>query len=61
MWRRRKARPRTSVNSKTGIMMAAASGTVTASAIKGTASEPKPVPNPLLLTPIKSTEGMATA
>ena len=42
-------------------MMAAASGTLTASAIKGTASEPKPVPKPLLLTPISKTDGMATA
>jgi len=50
-----------SVRKSTGIMMAAASGTVTASAMSGTAREPKPVPNPLLLTPISSTEGMATA
>ena len=38
-----------------------ASGTVTARAIMGTASEPKPAPKPLLLTPNSSTAGMATA
>ena len=36
-------------------MIAAACGTVTASAIKGTASEPKPAPKPLLLMPMSST------
>jgi hypothetical protein len=41
--------------------IAAACGTVTASAIKGTASEPKPAPKPLLLMPSSSTAGMATA
>ena len=45
----------------TGIKMAAASGTVTASAIMGTASEPNPAPKPLLLMPSKSTAGMVTA
>lgn len=37
------------------------SGTLTASAIMGTASEPKPAPKPLLLIPSSSTAGMATA
>ena len=36
-------------------------GTLTASAIMGTASEPNPAPKPLLLTPSSSTAGMATA
>ena len=40
---------------------AAACGTVTASAIMGTASEPKPAPKPLLLMPSSSTAGTATA
>ena len=44
-----------------GMKMAPACGTLTASAIRGTASEPKPAPKPLLLTPISSTAGMATA
>jgi hypothetical protein len=34
---------------------------VTASAISGTASEPKPAPKPLLLTPSSSTAGIETA
>ena len=41
--------------------MAAACGTVTAIAISGTASEPKPAPNPLLLIPSSRTAGIATA
>ncbi len=41
--------------------MAAASGTVTAIAIIGTASEPKPAPKPLLLTPSRMTAGTETA
>ena len=44
---------------KTGIKIAAAWGTVTASAIMGTAKEPKPAPKPLLLTPKSSTAGTA--
>ena len=53
--------PSRSITSSTGIRIAAACGTVTASAIIGTASAPKPAPNPLLLMPINSTAGMATA
>ncbi len=53
--------PIRSITSRMGIRMAAACGTVTASAIIGTASEPKPDPNPLLLMPSSSTAGMATA
>ena len=51
----------TSIRNNTGIKMAAASGTVTASAIMGTAKEPKPAPKPLLLTPNSSTAGIVTA
>jgi hypothetical protein len=53
--------PSTSMTSSTGIRIAAACGTVTASAIIGTASEPKPAPKPLLLMPSSSTAGSATA
>ena len=41
--------------------VAAACGTVTARAMRGTASEPKPAPKPLLLMPRSSTAGMAAA
>jgi hypothetical protein len=58
---RNAAMPSKSISSSTGIKMAAAWGTVTASAIIGTAREPKPAPKPLLLTPSSSTAGMATA
>jgi hypothetical protein len=53
--------PSTSMRNSTGIRIAAASGTLTASAIMGTASEPKPAPKPLLLIPSSSTAGMVTA
>ena len=53
--------PSRSITSSTGIRMAAACGTLTASAIMGTASEPKPAPKPLLLTPSSSTAGTVTA
>lgn len=53
--------PSKSISSSTGIKMAAACGTVMANAISGTASEPKPAPNPLLLMPSSSTAGTATA
>ena len=53
--------PSRSISSSKGIRMAAASGTVTASAIIGTASEPKPAPKPLLLMPSSNTAGTATA
>lgn len=49
------------MTSNSGIMMAAAWGTVTANAIIGTARAPKPEPNPLLLMPMSRTAGMATA
>jgi len=49
------------MTSSTGIRMAAACGTLTASAIIGTAREPNPAPNPLLLTPRSSTAGTVTA
>ncbi len=58
---RKAAMPSRSMSSSTGMRMAAACGTVTASAIMGTAREPKPAPKPLLLTPSNSTAGMATA
>ncbi|EWS62736.1 hypothetical protein Y695_04034 [Hydrogenophaga sp. T4] len=58
---RNAAMPSRSITSSTGIRIAAACGTVTASAIMGTASEPKPAPKPLLLTPSSSTAGIATA
>ena len=69
MWRssamskslRNAAMPSTSITNSTGIKIAAASGTVTASAIMGTANEPKPAPKPLLLTPSKMTAGTDTA
>ena len=51
--------PRMSITSSSGIRIAAACGTVTTSAIIGTASEPKPAPKPLLLMPSSSTAGMA--
>ena len=54
------AMPSRSMSSSTGIRMAAACGTLTASAISGTASEPKPAPKPLLLMPSKSTAGTDT-
>lgn len=50
---------RSSTN-KTGIKMAAADGTLTIIAIKGTAIEPRPEPKPLLLMPKITTAGMAT-
>jgi hypothetical protein len=56
---RKAAKPNKSITSKTGIKIAAACGTVTASAIMGTAKEPKPAPKPLLLTPKSSTAGTA--
>jgi hypothetical protein len=52
--------PSRSMTSSTGMRMAAAWGTVTASAIIGTASDPKPAPKPLLLMPSSSTAGIAT-
>jgi len=52
--------PSRSITSSTGIRMAAACGTLTAKAIRGTASEPKPAPNPLLLMPSSNTAGTAT-
>ena len=58
---RNACRPSRSITSSSGIRMAAACGTVTASAISGTASEPKPAPKPLLLIPSSSTAGTATA
>mgnify|MGYP003599916444 CR=1 FL=1 len=57
---RNAAMPSRSITSSTGIRIAAACGTVTLSAISGTASEPKPAPKPLLLTPSSSTAGTAT-
>ncbi len=60
-WRRNAASPITSITNRIGIRMAAACGTVTVSAIIGTASDPKPAPKPLLLTPSSSTAGMAAA
>ena len=53
--------PSRSITSSTGIRMAAACGTLTVNAIKGTASEPKPAPKPLLLMPSSSTAGTAAA
>ena len=50
----------TSITNRIGIRMAAACGTVTDSAIIGTASDPKPAPKPLLLTPSSSTAGNAS-
>jgi hypothetical protein len=58
---RNAAMPRTSITNSKGIKMAAASGTVTARAIIGTAKEPKPAPKPLLLMPKRSTAGTDTA
>ncbi len=54
---RNAAMPSRSITSSTGIRIAAACGTVTASAIMGTASEPKPAPKPLLLMPSKQHGG----
>ncbi|MNK83503.1 hypothetical protein D3C87_1033180 [compost metagenome] len=59
--RRNAARPSRSMSSSSGIRIAAACGTVTASAIIGTASDPNPAPKPLLLMPSSSTAGTATA
>ena len=59
--RRKAAMPSRSMTSSSGIMIAAACGTVQASAINGTASEPKPAPKPLLLRPMRNTAGAATA
>ncbi len=52
--------PSRSITSSKGMQMAAACGTLIASAIIGTASEPKPAPKPLLLMPSSSTAGTAT-
>lgn len=57
---RKAAIPSTSITNNTGIRMAAACATVTASAIIGTANAPNPVPKPLLLTPSSSTAGAAS-
>ena len=54
-------RPRPSMSSSTGSKIAAACGTGTTRAIKGTASAPKPAPKPLFEMPIKITAGTATA
>ena len=61
MSRRNAATLRMSHNSNTGISNAAACGTGMASAISGTASEPRPAPKPLLDSPSNSTAGMAVA
>jgi len=58
---RKAASPITSMTNSSGIRMAAACGTGMASAMSGTASEPKPAPKPLLLTPSSKTAGTATA
>ena len=55
------AMPVTSKTINIGIMIATACGTLTLKAIKGTAKEPNPEPNPLLLIPINKTAGIATA
>lgn len=52
---------RTSITNSTGIKIAAACGTVITIAIMGTAKEPKPAPNPLLLIPSNSTAGIVQA
>jgi hypothetical protein len=52
--------PSRSITSSTGIRIAAACGTVTASAIIGTASEPKPIAEAALAQPSSSTAGTAT-
>ena len=49
-----------SSTNKMGIKIAAAVGTLTTMAIKGTAMEPKPEAKPLLLSPSSNTAGMAT-
>ncbi len=53
--------PTASITKSSGSMMAAACGTGMASAMSGTASEPKPPRKPLLDRPIIKTAGTATA
>lgn len=59
--RYRRWMPATSAASSTGSMMPAACGTLTAIAISGVASDPKPEAKPLLARPINSTLGIARA
>ena len=59
--RRKACKPSKSITNKMGINMAAACGTVMAIAMMGTANEPKPAPNPLLLKPSNKTAGTANA
>ena len=59
--RRKACKPSKSITSKMGIKIAAAWGTVMAMAMMGTAKDPKPAPNPLLLRPSNKTAGAAKA